>query len=1187
MSDLTARRDADAAARAAAQQVFDRPLLLTAGAGTGKTSTLVARVVVWCLGPGWERAVAGSDTNADPGDISRRVLRGVVAITFTEYAAAEMAERIGLALARMESGGTPEGLLEQSLRVDPDTLRHRARALIESLDQLSVRTIHAYCQRLLSRFPLEAGLHPAFEVDAEQTASAEVIREQLERQLRGPWADARDPIWRGLVRAGIGPQDLERALRGVLDAGLPADAFDIDPFAAERVEQFRRELQQCISDFSEFDAGRMAAAKRAKRGVAIETALRASANALAGLAGSASELEACCATLREAWGQSELKGLADWRKGKFGLGEAEILGDRAEAFRPIAARLERALRAALQLQPMRLQTLRRALAPLLRSVSGELRARGACSYDDLLRSTLELLTRNAGVRARIRSEIDQLLVDEFQDTDHTQCEILRCLALGGDESTRPGLFLVGDPKQSIYGWRSADLAAYEAFVRDVAAAGGESWELTVNYRSVPEILAEVERVMRPGMRYEADVQPEFSALIPSERASTGPDLDAKHGSPVEYWVSWSRRRSGEELGAGRNADAVRVEARALAEDLVQLREAGQSLGSVALLFRSRTQIDSYLSALREAGVLYRVESDRGFAERREIIEAAALVRCILDPRDALALLVWLRSASVGVPDAALLPLWQHQLPGFANDLRPERIREFVREASADVPESAPGLERIRGWEQNLVAALEAIAALRSSYHGDPPDVFVEKLRARTAVEATESARPLGAHRVANLDQFFRRLAERLASGEQDAHQVLRSLRGDLQQLREEPAGGSLADSDAVAVMTIHQAKGLDFDHVYLLQAQREAGGDRADETVCAELGGVWEYRLLGMPTLAFQPVLARRERVARAEQVRTLYVALTRAKHRLVIAGSWPAQGREAAASSHLRVIAGREGGVPDLHASAASLDRRIPTADAARWSFVANELSQAAPEALDIRASAGRAARARADAEQLESLLEQSAQRMRRPFRAAASQGTVTDIDAAESIDAPARHARANGSALESEVAARVGTEIHRVLEEIDLRADAETEFQRQRERLARRLVGAPAARANALELLDELRHGELLARLRNLEPHIAARELPVLLPPSGAAGPVAYVEGVADLVYRDPNSGEWVIADYKTNALEEDGPDLYRSQGATYAEAIRGAMDLSETPRFELWFLRSGRIVNVDLDALHSRAP
>ena len=170
-------RDADARAREAAQTSFGRPLLLVAGAGTGKTAALVARIVAWSLGRGWEEAEralserprpAGAPAaSRAPESVAARVLERVVAITFTEAAAAEMASRVADALSGIATGEPPAWILPDALPADEASRVERAAALLVALDRLVVCTIHAFCRRVLSRNPVEAGLHLAFAVDAD------------------------------------------------------------------------------------------------------------------------------------------------------------------------------------------------------------------------------------------------------------------------------------------------------------------------------------------------------------------------------------------------------------------------------------------------------------------------------------------------------------------------------------------------------------------------------------------------------------------------------------------------------------------------------------------------------------------------------------------------------------------------------------------------------------------------------------------------------------------------------------------------------------------------------------------------------------------------------------------------------------------------------------------------------------
>ncbi|MBV8199524.1 MAG: UvrD-helicase domain-containing protein, partial [Acidobacteria bacterium] len=342
------------------------------------------------------------------------------------------------------------------------------------------------------------------------------------------------------------------------------------------------------------------------------------------------------------------KHLKDWRGGR--------LGSRGEqaAFSAVCGELATRAGALLllldhveALDPERLRDGRLALAPLLGAVEEEMRRRGVATFDALLTGARELLARHPEVRSRLRRSLDQLLVDEFQDTDATQCEVLAWVVFDGPAAERPGLFLVGDPKQSIYGWRSADLRAYDAFLARMRAAGGEVLPLVENFRSLPEVLDEVARAVGPVMRGRAGVQPPFAPLVPCERRrGDGGRAAAARGegrAAVEHWVSWLPEAPAAVTAAG-TAAAAALEAEAIAADLRELHDRqGLPWREAAILLRSTGDLEVYLDALRRAAIPFAVGRDKQYYRRREVVEAAALVRAALDPGDQLALVTVLRS----------------------------------------------------------------------------------------------------------------------------------------------------------------------------------------------------------------------------------------------------------------------------------------------------------------------------------------------------------------------------------------------------------------------------------------------------------------------------------------------------------------------------------------------------------------
>ncbi|MEA2690931.1 MAG: ATP-dependent helicase/nuclease subunit, partial [Acidobacteriota bacterium] len=923
--------------------------------------------------------------------------------------------------------------------------------------------------------------------------------------------------------------------------------------------------------------------------------------------------------------------IREWSKGKLSSqAEQERLGGAVGDLAARAAALCRLLSHLERLDPDLLGAARRALAPLLARVEGELRARGIETFQSLLSGAAALLASHPEVRSRVRRGIDQLLVDEFQDTDREQCEILRLLALDSAPEERPGLFLVGDPKQSIYGWRSADLRAYDGFVDLVRRAGGEVRPLVENFRSVPAILEEVARVIQPVMRHTPGLQPPFEPLLPCEAkaGSAGFHEEGPAGRtrrPVEYWVSWKNEgEPGEILARTRPGAASELEAAALAADLLDLHTAhGVRWKEIGILLRSGGDLDVYLEALRRARIPFLVGRDKQYYRRREVIEVAALVRAVLDPGDHLALLTVLRSASVGVPDAALLPLWRRDFPRLATDLfrpAPEKlaeVRAVIAEAALAVPADVPGIERVRGWEQNLAAAIEALAYLRESWETDPADLFVERLRRLFLVEATEAARYLGAYRLANLDRFFRQLLTALEEGSGDVTAVLRLLRRNVAEAEEAEEGRPReGGEDAVSVLTIHGAKGLDFEHVYLLQLHKQSRVDRPDRTEIGALppatgaGDIGndrrtaEYRVFGAATPGFDEVEAERAAVEAAERVRTLYVAMTRAKDRLVLAGSWPPRETPldpAQAKTHVDLLLSRPGVPPLAGLFQEAAERGTwSSADAtgALWYLPDLHEREAAPEAEREAPELPAPEEVRRAAALLVTRGEEAEERMARPWSTAASEEAhqrlralqaerrFADGDEREGEEPAATRTSENGGS-DRESAMAAGGAVHRALESWDLEAEPEAELARQRALLPSYLAALlgdarpDRAQRRAAALLERFAAGPLLPRLRAAADGIVARELPVLLPPGrGENAPVGYVAGAIDLLYKDVGTGSLVVADYKTDEVQGEEAlaaraTAYAPQGAAYVRAVAEALGLPEPPRFELWFLPAGRVV------------
>jgi len=1182
---------ADQAARDLAVSEFVLPVALEAGAGTGKTRSLVARLATWLLGPGWEAAAAelaerpGAGGGARPkaSEVAARVAEGTVAITFTDAAAAEMSRRLGELLGDLASGQKARDLAPLPPLLTGIDLEARAQHLAAVLSRLRLQTIHSFCHRLLADHPFEAGLHPTLSVDADGTEVAKAATEVLLERLR-----TRHPQIAALVAQDVDPAALHEGLVRLLGAGarredLATPRFD-DATSAGMIGALAEPLERILPELEDLAA-------RAPRVTSLPTALAV----LRGLAATVAEgrrdragLEALCAAAKAA--------SASWQKlfaryAKEGLlkTEAQLLGANADRFLALARDLGDRLAELVALDPLRFEVAREALGALIEEVRVRLQRAGVLSFEDLLDRATELLQSNGQLRRRLRREIRQLLVDEFQDTDRRQCELLAALSLGQDPGPRPGLFVVGDPKQSIYAWRNADLASYERFLAQMCAAGGQSARLSVNFRSVPAVLAEVERTIAPVMQPRPGVQPRFEPLDPSPELAGQPGFRTRGRHPVEHWLSWdlaARQRGGRTTAAQASA----VEAAAIAADIRELHDAeGVAWGEFGLLLRARGDLEVYLEALRRDGIPYAVQKDRSYYRRREIIDLACAVRAILDPADLLALVAFLRSPLVGVPDAAWIPLWRAGFAAAMSELDtpggPElaAVERSIAAAAAATPAAIPGLAALRDWPLALLEAARAVARLRGEFRILPAESWIERLRSYLLPEPLAAARFLGRFGVANVERLLAGLERDLAT-QSDPQRALAGLRRAIEQEHDaEDARPPDAGSDAVAVMTIHTAKGLEYRHVYLAQAhkRRPATGrglpaNLTDLAAGAAVPGSRARRelvLFGAPSPGYAALEAQRRETREAEAVRLLYVALTRAKERLVICGNWPERLRAGdlpPANSFLDLLAGRR--PADLQELASGGE--LVDAAGVPWRLAANlppaSVAQAPPASPGITPTSERAARTILP--EMRVVARDRAGRARLERAAALAHAG----DANEPVGVLTEGASRS-------LALALGVALHRALELEELyesapgawRAAVEAAFATELP-----LAGAPEREALEGEL-ERLAASPWLERLRALRPAILARELPLLAAPTESAA-LDGIVGTLDLLYRDPESGEVVVADFKTDEIAPDAVaetvaakiERYRPQLELYGRAVRQALALAHPPRLELWLLAVDRI-------------
>ena len=842
----------DAAARAFAVDPANN-VVLEASAGTGKTTVLVTRYV--------NLLRAG----VDPSNI--------LAITFTRQAAAEMRDRIVRRLRRAADG--------------PPADRDRWRGLRDRLGDVAVSTIDAFCLSLLREFPLEADLDPGFGM-TDETEAPRLVQQALDRTLAVCGAVAADDPAVAMVLARLGPGRVRTGLAHLLDRRLVAPAA------------LQRFLMAGPRGLTAEGACRGAAVRVARVLAGVDGGLdrfladgpsahprfRALAQALPGLAagdGSAPEaLRLVLDRVREYFLTAEGRprrryapfradqcpSPAAWRRHR---GLAESL---APALAEALGALDRDLNAVLA------RGVQRMFAIAVTEYERELAARSVLDFPGVLARALDLLRRMdefAQSRYRLESRYHHVLVDEFQDTSRAQWELVSLLVrswgeglgLVHDAPVPPSVFVVGDRKQSIYGFRDAEAAVIDDAadsIRALRPEGGVRRAISHSFRAAPALLAfvndlfgAVEKADRPrdGFRYDArdrfPVEP--GAADPGAGAPGGPAAVA--GAPLGLVLADSP-----EACADRVAGEV---ARLLDGARVRDRDAGTPRRAaprdVAVLFRSRETHRAFQAALEARGVPACVYKGLGFFDADEIKDCRALLRFLADPASELRTAALLRSRLVGLTDRALAELAGH-LAESVRPTGPEPLLERLDPLDRDL------LLRLRACVPRWLAVVDRIppAELFDQVLADCAYAF--ELRGPRLVQARENLKKLRG--------LVRRVQNRgFATMARIAEHVDR-LSGDV--------SNAVVDAfDAVNLMTVHAAKGLEFPVVFLVELARGAGGPPPPVRLVADRGD-------GEPAVSVAPFrsgadLDRRDRELE-ESKRLLYVAATRARDRLYLSAT-------------------------------------------------------------------------------------------------------------------------------------------------------------------------------------------------------------------------------------------------------------------------------------------------------------
>ena len=1107
----------DQDARRAAETTFDRNVVVVAGAGTGKTTLLVNRLVHLLM--------------REPQPVA---ITQTVALTYTNKAATEMKVRLRERLTALKRAST--GCLQASdggavgmdeLRthygLTADDIATRAEAALRDLEKAQIGTVHSFAAHLLRLFPLEAGVDPAFREDdglrfdeSFQLAWQVWIDRELGRE------GAHHSRWRTLLQSTT----LEQ-LRGLAYA-LCNDLIDLDVLLLQVGSAPDQALTDWISSLRDRAQTLLASNDRPKRRK-IEHML-AGAVALLTLVKdkgpqSIDELDP---SAREWLEKDPGLAISDWNAHEFSQAVSVV-------------RVAQQIMVFNDTYFINLLTL---LNPLVTSIRSTFARSGWISFDGLLARARRLLWDHPNVRERIKREYRAILIDEFQDTDPVQYEILLALAEASgrasmawqDMALEPGkLFIVGDPKQSIYAFRRADMEAFDRVVDKVLADGGMLYSLTTNFRSDASILGPVNDVfdrlfLRQPLVQPANVRLQGNARRTGNLAETGVMIQVT--APAEgddpFDAAGAARAEGEVL------------ARWLHEDL--LTRPGVSAGQVAFLFRKLTQADGYLDALRRYNIPYLIEGEKHYYRRQEVIDLINVLRVLDHPHDHIALLGVLRSPLGGLTDRDIYDLREAGGFGYLN----ENVIHAWSHARA---------ETVRRLYRRLASLHRMVTAL-------PLDEAIQVVFDQCPLLELAAASLHGEQAVANLLKVKQTAA---ALADRPQLTLSRFIEVMMTRLDEQPdeAESPLAEdsSDAVQILTIHKAKGLEFPIVVLPGLHQGSGRDKAAPTVVYDWS-TGTYGLSAGPhqTLGYLRVQEKQVEREKAERRRVFYVGMTRAKDLLVLSGCLTSRSVGETVLEWLNEIGEGEIGNPEtktVKIGSSEVVHRVVHAPERKWPRRVPPTSEDGPAVHPA------------------SLARLWDERTARWQTVRAGTWHVTPSSVHESlplsdIDSVPRVGGREASRL-------VGVIAHYLLEGWDFARPPDELLTRIGPSLERflppQLNEVRSKIADSLtEIFTTFGASESYARLRSAV--ILGREVPFVMP----WGERQVMEGVIDVIYR--LDGKIWIADYKTDrTTTSEAParaELYAHQAAIYREAVTRCLGLSQAS-FQFLFLRAG--VSVDL--------
>jgi ATP-dependent helicase/nuclease subunit A len=836
--------------QAAAAYEIDKHVSVTAGPGSGKTTVLVERYI---------HILREQSLSIDQ----------IVAITFTNRAANEMHERL-----RKE--------LNQMLRIANEEERRRWLNYKRTLDGAVITTIHGFCARLLREFPIEARVDPQFLLLDEHRAAMmlELIVEEVLSDFisNGHVEISRLTLGVGRSRLAAALAHLYREARG---QGLSLEDLKLATARVHATEEdHARALEELEQTMAEFLGVRRTTKASMTNQADVLAAWTEAQRLLKQIPGHENLADYCrlVETFRAHRPQARAP-VADHVKALDSL----IWGKELQGRVPQVCLDLFARQYALEMVNLLLRVDQR--------LNEEKQKIAALDFDDLELRTLSLLERPE-VIARTSERYRFFLVDEFQDTNAVQRVLLERLALA--KGRRPAnLFIVGDRKQSIYGFRGADVDVFREMTSTLLAAGGVEKPLQLNFRSQPPLIAFFNHLFARLFQVPLDLPAsEYKNLdqlgyVKHEKSESKRELrDA--GPLVEFLVT---TKPSLEDDPRAEQDSRVLDAQQLARRILALTQGPNAVkyGHIALLFRAMTQVQIYESVFRRANIPYQTVLGRGFYEREEITDLIQLLRFLDNKTDEIALAAVLRSPLCGLSDNALLALRCAPLLSEVETADPMRSFTATRKLYPALRHHTE-IAFISDDEHELLErAAKLIGELVDRRHHYPIQDLLRFAVHESEYMTVVAANFDGAQRLANVERLFTLAARFERSGTHLIRDFVRYVE-EFEAIGSRESEGQIDQAaDAVRLMTIHQAKGLEFPVVIIPDLQRLSRVttdnwfllDRHNGLTLKVPDGRGNL-VAGCTFTNFEQRHAWREQF---ESMRLLYVAASRAEDRLILSG--------------------------------------------------------------------------------------------------------------------------------------------------------------------------------------------------------------------------------------------------------------------------------------------------------------